>query len=181
MYDKEKLHALLTSMHKTVDDAGKVLPPSNPVYTTIAHAMMEQGCACNISNVTKTSVNKTADVKKFRVVISADQWTQIQPERSSKKTSGRKYVTLHKVSGHTFSRKKFINKIKSFARLVLSELRFSYSQRRNTMPPFAGSVKNAARVLQDISIISLRKTLMSLSNAPYRTSVKTLSIRRSVN
>lgn len=41
MYDKKLLAELLArSEHKTVDDSGKILPPSNAVYNNISLAML---------------------------------------------------------------------------------------------------------------------------------------------
>lgn len=44
MYEKEKLHDILTNAeYRTVNDEGKVLPPSNAVFCLISEVLKDNG------------------------------------------------------------------------------------------------------------------------------------------
>lgn len=66
MYDKAELKRLLSiDQYKVIDDAGKVLPPSHPVYTSISKAMADAGSVMSGKHVYTTIRNNRNDFYFF--------------------------------------------------------------------------------------------------------------------
>lgn len=117
MYNKELLCRILTNLEfKAVNDDGKVLPPSDPMYVKIRDAMLSEGSSISPKhvytilkgnrfgiydivlstfnttekirfddskdtdfNISNRSVSSSPTKKRFRIVLSAKEWADIQP------------------------------------------------------------------------------------------------------
>lgn len=110
MYDLEKLQELLkTEEYKVVDDNGKVLPPSNKIYTRISEAMGGNPTAKHVYTIAKNNRNGIYDMilnsfgllnssmqyqdnffnpntlnvsEKFNLKFTKEDWMLIKPEAS---------------------------------------------------------------------------------------------------
>lgn len=55
MYDKKLLAELLSrTEYRTVDENGKILPPSNDVYKNISLSLLEHGCRMSAKHIYTT-------------------------------------------------------------------------------------------------------------------------------
>jgi len=63
MYDKKLLAELLArTEYKTVDDNGKILPPSNAIYNNMSLAMLQSGSRMTAKHVYTTLKNNRKSI-----------------------------------------------------------------------------------------------------------------------